>query len=190
MLCNTTRGPAIILCIPMLSFACQSFQIHQQYHQECNISCDGTHTDPPEGQEEESEVYPQGTAVLLAATPPSCGPVVWPKPPTWKPSQTLATPHSEGDSADPGLSHKAQVGIGVVAQETKTTVAVHWIALSETCTCASCLLMRQYTVNIWFCKQYCTGLCTWIKFIVRCRGVLPLVKVKHSTAGHAASDQQ
>ncbi|KAL3134993.1 hypothetical protein ABBQ32_007945 [Trebouxia sp. C0010 RCD-2024] len=50
--------------------------------------------DPPEEQGQDTEVYPQGTAVLLAATPPSCGPVVWPKAPTWTPSQPPASSSS------------------------------------------------------------------------------------------------
>lgn len=50
--------------------------------------------DPPEERGQETEVYPQGTAVLLAATPPSCGPVVWPKAPTWTPAQPPASSSS------------------------------------------------------------------------------------------------
>ena len=66
--------------------------------------------DPPEEHGEDDEVYPQGTAVLLAATPPSCGPVVWPKPPTWTPPQPPAS-HLSVDTTTGESSSKSQAGL-------------------------------------------------------------------------------
>ena len=58
---------------------------------------------------QEPEVCPQGTAVLLAATPPSCGPVVWPKPPAWAAPHPQTSPTS-GDTVKPESAQRSQVG--------------------------------------------------------------------------------